>query len=477
MITDKRLLRPEPSFGLLIKLWRVSWLYVLLIAALAGVGYAALFSAAGGAPRPYAAPQAVRFAAGLVMMLVLAMTDIRWLARLAWPLYGISIALLALVLKIGHVGKGAERWIDLAGIQMQPSEFAKIALVLVLASYFRNASHKRMGNPLFLIPPAILIAIPVALVLKEPNLGTAVIIALVGASVVFAAGIRLWQVALVTAPLPFAADFAYRHLHDYQRARITTFLHPEQDPLGAGYNIIQSKIALGSGGMWGQGFLHGTQGQLDFLPEKQTDFIFTTVAEEFGLVGGLAVMTLLLLIILGGMTMALTCRHRFGRLLALGISVQLLALLLRQPRHGHGRHPGRRRPAPARLLRRLRAPDRHVRLRPADVRLGSSRRRVRYPRRRPNPGRPMITAKLLDLYRRTDYVVDGRIKVSIGHRSSDTDAMLTRLGCAIRCAHHRRQPSQPNDAGRLERPHDPPPGPGDGRRPAPAGRGPLSWLA
>ena len=187
MITDKRLLRPEPSFGLLIKLWRVSWLYVLLIAALAGVGYAALFSAAGGAPRPYAAPQAVRFAAGLVMMLVLAMTDIRWLARLAWPLYGISIALLALVLKIGHVGKGAERWIDLAGIQMQPSEFAKIALVLVLASYFRNASHKRMGNPLFLIPPAILIAIPVALVLKEPNLGTAVIIALVGASVVFAA--------------------------------------------------------------------------------------------------------------------------------------------------------------------------------------------------------------------------------------------------------------------------------------------------
>jgi rod shape determining protein RodA len=321
MITDKRLLRPEPSFGLLAKLWRVNWLYVLLIAALAGVGYAALYSAGGGAPRPYAAPQAVRFAAGLVMMLVLALTDIRLLAKLAWPLYAVSIALLGLVLKFGHVGKGAERWIDIAGVQLQPSELAKIALAMVLASYFKDASWRRMGNPLFLIPPLILILIPVGLVLKEPNLGTAVIIAMVGCAVVLGAGIRLWQVALVAIPVPFLGRIAYSHLHDYQRARITTFLHPESDPLGAGYNIIQSKIALGSGGMWGKGFLHGTQGQLNFLPEKQTDFIFTTIAEEFGLVGGLSVMGLLLLLILGGMVMAITCRHQFGRLLALGISV------------------------------------------------------------------------------------------------------------------------------------------------------------
>ena len=321
MLTEKRLLRAEPSLGLLNKLWRVSWLYVLLIAALAGVGYAALYSAAGGAPRPYAAPQTARFAVGLLMMLALALTDIRLLALLAWPLYAVSMGLLVLVLRIGHVGKGAERWIDLAGVQMQPSELAKIALALVLAAYFKNASWKRMGNPLFLIPPAVLIAIPVALVLKEPNLGTATIIGLVGAAVMLAAGVRLWQVALAVIPVPFAADFAYRHLHDYQRVRITTFLHPESDPLGAGYNIIQSKIALGSGGMWGQGFLHGTQGQLDFLPEKQTDFIFTTIAEEWGLVGGLCVMGLLLLLIMGGMLMALRCRHQFGRLLALGISV------------------------------------------------------------------------------------------------------------------------------------------------------------
>ena len=321
MLTDKRLLRPEPSFGLLAKLWRVSWLYILLIAALAGVGYAALYSVAGGAPRPYAAPQTVRFAIGLLLMLGMAFTDIRILARLAWPLYAVSVALLALVLRMGHVGKGAERWIDIAGVQLQPSELAKIALVLVLAAYFRNASYKRVGNPLFLVPPAILIAIPVALVLREPNLGTAAIIGTVGAAVMLAAGIRLWQVALAVLPVPFVAAAAFRHLHDYQRARITTFLHPESDPLGAGYNIIQSKIALGSGGLWGQGFLHGTQGQLDFLPEKQTDFIFTTLADEWGLVGGLCVMGLLLLLIVGGMAMALRCRHQFGRLLALGISV------------------------------------------------------------------------------------------------------------------------------------------------------------
>ena len=255
------------------------------------------------------------------MMCALALTDLRLIEKGAWPLYLVSMVLLALVLRMGHVGKGAERWLDLAGVQMQPSELAKIALVLVLASIFKDAGWRRMGNPLFLLFPALLVLLPVGLVLKEPNLGTAVIIAVVGASVFLAAGVRLWQVALLLAPLPFLGTVAFHHLHDYQRARITTFLHPESDPLGAGYNIIQSKIALGSGGMWGKGFLQGTQSQLDFLPEKQTDFIFTTLAEEFGLVGGLAVMGLLLLLIMGGMLIAIRARNRFGRLLALGIAV------------------------------------------------------------------------------------------------------------------------------------------------------------
>jgi rod shape determining protein RodA len=316
---DRRLIR-EKSFGLTGKLWNISWLYVLLLCVLAAVGYVALYSAAGGSPEPYASRHVLRFAFGLVLMLSIALIDIRLLARLAWPIYGVSVALLVAVERMGHVGKGAQRWIDLGGLQIQPSELAKIGLVLVLASWFHRASWERMGNPLFLVPPLILVLIPVGLILKEPNLGTAVITGLVGGAVFFAAGVRWWKFALIALPIPFAAKIAYGYLHDYQRARIDTFLSPESDPLGAGYNIIQSKIALGAGGMWGKGFLQGTQGHLNFLPEKQTDFIFTMLGEEFGFVGGVALIGLLLLIVLGGMVMAVRCRHQFGRLVALGIA-------------------------------------------------------------------------------------------------------------------------------------------------------------
>ncbi len=320
MINDRRLIRAEPSFGLTTKLFQISWLYVLLICALAAVGYAALYSAAGGSPEPYASKQAMRFAFGLVMMLCLAMVDIRFIARLAWPLYAISVALLVLKITVGHVGKGAQRWIEIGSFQLQPSELMKIALVLALASWFHRASWERIGNPLFLIPPIAAVLLPVGLILKEPNLGTAVITGLVGASVFLAAGVRWWKVALVVLPIPFAARVAFGYLHDYQRARIETFLNPESDPLGAGYNIQQSKIALGSGGMWGKGFLQGTQAHLNFLPEKQTDFIFTMMAEEFGFVGSLALLGLLALIVMGAMAIALRCRHQFGRLVALGIA-------------------------------------------------------------------------------------------------------------------------------------------------------------
>ena len=292
-----------------------------LLCALAGVGYAALFSAAGGADEPYAARHVLRFATGLVLMIGIALVDIRFLARLAWPSYLVSLALLVLVMRYGHVGKGAQRWLDIGGLQLQPSELMKIALVLALASWFHRASWERIGNPLFLIPPVIAVLVPVALIVKEPNLGTAVITAILGVAMLFAAGVRWWKFILVALPVPFAARLAYNHLHDYQRARIDTFMHPETDPLGAGYNIIQSKIALGSGGMWGKGFLQGTQGHLDFLPEKQTDFIFTMIGEEFGFAGGVAVMALLGLIVLGGMAIALRCRHQFGRLVAFGIAM------------------------------------------------------------------------------------------------------------------------------------------------------------
>jgi rod shape determining protein RodA len=322
VITERRLLRAEPDFGLLTKLYQINWIYVLLLCCLAGCGYVALYSAGGG-PEPYAWRHGMRFAFGLVMMLSLAMIDIRFLARFSWPFYGLALVLLVLTLKMGHVGKGAERWLELGPIQLQPSEIMKVALAMALASWFSRASWARVGNPLFLIPPALAVLLPVGLILKEPNLGTAFITGVIGFSIILAAGMRLWQVALLLLPLPLVVQFAYAHLHDYQRARITTFMNPESDPLGAGYNIIQSKIALGSGGLWGKGFMQGTQAHLNFLPEKQTDFIFSIVAEEWGLAGALALLGLLLLIILGAMAIAVRCRHQYGRLLALGIGVNM----------------------------------------------------------------------------------------------------------------------------------------------------------
>ena len=315
---ERRLLTRDRGNGLLQKLWQIPWSFVLLLCAVAAVGYVALYSAGGGA-EPYAAKQALRFGFGVVMMISVGLVDIRVIARFAWIGYAGGIALLVLVLLHGNVGKGAQRWIDIGPLQLQPSELMKIMLVLGLAAWFQRASWERMGNVLFLIPPTLMVLLPVGLILKQPNLGTALITGMVGAGVFFAAGVRWWKFALIAGGVAVAAPIAYDHLHDYQRARITTFLDPESDPLGAGYNIIQSKIALGSGGWWGKGFLQGTQGHLNFLPEKQTDFIFTMIAEEFGLVGALSVLGLLALVVVFCFAVALRCRHQFGRLLAVGL--------------------------------------------------------------------------------------------------------------------------------------------------------------
>ncbi|MBP0445154.1 rod shape-determining protein RodA [Roseomonas sp. SSH11] len=318
---ERRLLMRQHSFGILEKLWQIPWLFVLMLCGVAAVGYVALYSAGGGTPDAYASKHALRFGFGLVIMLSLSLVDIRVIARFAWLGYGLGVALLVLVLVHGNIGKGAQRWIDIGPVQLQPSELMKIMLVLGLAAWFHRASWERVGNPLFLIPPALAILVPVALILKQPNLGTALITGMIGATMFWAAGVRWWKFAIGAAGVGFGAPIAYERLHDYQRARITTFLDPESDPLGAGYNIIQSKIALGSGGMWGKGFLQGTQGHLNFLPEKQTDFIFTMIAEEFGLVGALGTLGLLALVIIFAMLTALRCRHQFGRLLALGLGM------------------------------------------------------------------------------------------------------------------------------------------------------------
>lgn len=320
MAHARRLSAPRGP-GLAEKLYLISWPMVLLLAVLAGVGYAALYSAAGGNPEPWAARHAIRFAFGLIILVSVALVDVRLIERCAWPLYALGIALLVVVMLHGQVGKGAQRWLDLGPIQMQPSELMKLFLCVALASYFRRATWERMANPLYLVPPAVAVAVPAALILKQPNLGNALITVMLGGAVFFLAGMRVWKLVLGAGLAAAAVPFAYDHLKDYQKARIITFLNPESDPLGAGYHTIQSKIALGSGGVWGRGWLQGTQSQLDFLPEKQTDFIFTLWAEEWGMVGALALMALNLLIIAYGLLIAMRCRHQFGRLLAAGITV------------------------------------------------------------------------------------------------------------------------------------------------------------
>lgn len=319
---ERRLLTRDRGDGLLQKFWRIPWLFVLLLSAVAAVGYVALYSAGNG-PEAYAAKHALRFGFGLVLMLSIAVVDIRVIAKFAWVGYALGVGLLVLVLLHGNIGKGAQRWIDIGPLQLQPSELMKIMLALGLAAWFQRASWERVGNLLFLIPPVIMVLVPVGLILKQPNLGTGLITAMIGGAVFFAAGVRLWKFALILGAVGTAAPIAYDHLRDYQKARITTFLDPESDPLGAGYNIIQSKIALGSGGMWGKGFLQGTQGHLNFLPEKQTDFIFTMIAEEFGLVGAMGTLGLLTLVVLFCYLVAFRCRHQFGRLLAVGLGTNI----------------------------------------------------------------------------------------------------------------------------------------------------------
>ena len=317
-VLEKRFFTRDRGQGVLTKLWQVPWLFVLLLCSIAACGYVALYSAGSG-PEAYASKHALRFGFGLVLMLSIAMVDVRIIARFAWVGYAFGIGMLVLVLLAGNVGKGAQRWIDVGPLQLQPSELMKILLVVALGAWFSSATWEKVGNPLFLVPPIIAVLLPMGLILKQPNLGTAMITGMIGGAVFWAARVRWWKFALVLGAAAAAAPIAYSHLHDYQRQRILTFMDPESDPLGAGYNIIQSKIALGSGGMWGKGFLQGTQGHLNFLPEKQTDFIFTMIAEEFGLVGGLTVLGLMCLVILFCYVTALRCKHQFGRLVAVGL--------------------------------------------------------------------------------------------------------------------------------------------------------------
>ena len=301
------------------KLWQIRWLFVFLICATGAVGAAMLYSAANGSVEPWAIRHIIRFGAGLVLMVVIALTDIRLWLRYAYFLYFGSLALLVAVEVAGSVGMGAQRWIDLGVIHLQPSEVMKIAVILALARYFHGATVEDVGRPLYLVVPLLMVAAPTALVLRQPDLGTALMLLIAGGAMFFIAGVRMWMFGLVVVLAMGTAPVIWGMLHDYQRQRVLTFLNPESDPLGSGYHIIQSKIALGSGGLFGKGFVQGSQSHLNFLPEKQTDFIFTMLAEEFGLVGALALLALYTLILAYGFAIAISSRNQFGRLLTLGV--------------------------------------------------------------------------------------------------------------------------------------------------------------
>src|SRR5271155_3215146 len=265
-----------------------NWGLILLISAISGIGFAMLYSAANGNLQPWASKQMARFAIAFIPMIAAALIDIRYWYRISYWLYALALMLVVAVDMRGVIGMGAQRWIDLGVIQLQPSELMKIALVLALARYFHSLPPENTGRIIDLIVPAGLVMVPVALVLKQPDLGTAMMLLACGAIVFFLAGVRLWIFGAAALAAGGTAPLVWSMLRDYQRARLFTFLSPDTDPLGAGYHIMQSKIALGSGGLLGKGFMLGTQTHLNFLPERQTDFIFTMIAEEFGLVGGLA---------------------------------------------------------------------------------------------------------------------------------------------------------------------------------------------
>lgn len=316
------------------KILYLNWPLIVLITAVASVGILMLWSIAGGDFNVWARRQAQVFAAGMLLLFIVAMVPIWFWRSMAGIAYGAALVMLIYVEFRGETNMGAQRWIDFGFLQFQPSEMMKFTLVMLLAAYYDWLDNKRISRPLWVLLPVLLILAPTVLVLMQPNLGTSLMLILGGASVMFAAGVSLWYFGAVlsmavgaVAGVFLTRGTPWQFLHDYQYRRIDTFLDPSADPLGAGYNIMQAKIALGSGGWSGKGFMQGTQSRLNFLPEKQTDFIFTTLAEEFGFVGAFSLLVLYALIIGFCLISALQNRDRFSSLLIIGVAANFFFYL------------------------------------------------------------------------------------------------------------------------------------------------------
>lgn len=308
-----------PELTLQQKIFQINWFLILLVTCIAGIGFAMLYSAANGSWHPWAIRQATIYGACVFLMVFIALVDIRLWLRYAYILYFLALAVLLAVEFVGVEKKGAQRWIDLWFIELQPSEPVKLAVVMALARYFHGISIEDIGRPSLLLVPLLIIAAPAALIIRQPDLGTTIMLVAGGGIMFFLAGVRIWKFLTLAGAGLAAIPFLWSFLHDYQKQRVFTFLDPERDPLGAGYNILQSKIAVGSGGFTGKGFLQGTQSHLNFLPERHTDFIFTMLAEEFGLFGGAVLLVLFGSIMIYGLFIGIRARSQFGRLLAMGV--------------------------------------------------------------------------------------------------------------------------------------------------------------
>ncbi len=310
------------------KVLHLNWALILLTTAVCCVGFMMLYSVAGGSFRPWAMPQIQRFIMGLSVMFFVAFVPIWFWRNISAVAYIGSILLLLAVEFFGSTQMGAQRWIDLGFMRLQPSELTKVTLVMLLAAYYDWLDPKLTSHPLYVAIPVGLILFPAGLTFIQPDLGTALLMTMGGAALMFLAGVHWLYFAVVgsmggglVAAVFLSRGTGWQLLQDYQYRRIDTFLDPTSDPLGAGYHITQSQIALGSGGWTGRGFMQGTQSQLNFLPEKHTDFIFTTLAEEFGFVGAVSLLALYLLILVFCVYTAVKTKDRFASLVSLGVAV------------------------------------------------------------------------------------------------------------------------------------------------------------
>jgi rod shape determining protein RodA len=320
-MTATALTRPGERERAVIKFGEIDWVLCLVLALIATAGGVMLFSIAGSSWKPWALDHMTRFGIFFVMMIVLSLIDLRVWFHMAYPIYALALLLLAAVAVVGEVRLGARRWLDLGFMSLQPSEMMKVAIVLALARFYHSVSGKDAQWSWKLLIPAAIILVPAALVYRQPDLGTTILIVLTGGTVMALAGLT-WKVIVagIAAGAAAVVPVVMFVLHDYQRQRILTLFDPQKDPSGSGYHILQSKIALGSGGLLGRGYGLGSQSQLNFLPEKQTDFIFSTLAEEFGFVGCMSMLLLYAAAIFISLRIASVAYSHFGRLAAAGVT-------------------------------------------------------------------------------------------------------------------------------------------------------------